>query len=85
MTTKGKLTKSQIFEFLEDHFGLGKNSILESSRLEEGLGLDSLDKIELLMELEDKTGYEVPDKEAVGLKTVGDVLSYLKSKGFLEP
>jgi acyl carrier protein len=47
----------------------------------EDLGADSLDTVELVMAFEEEFGADIPDEDAEKLKTVGDVLNYLKSKG----
>jgi acyl carrier protein len=44
------------------------------------LNLDSLDIVELMMKLEDETGIEIPESEAEKLKTVGNVLDFIKNK-----
>ncbi|MCA9450510.1 MAG: acyl carrier protein [Candidatus Omnitrophica bacterium] len=45
------------------------------------LGADSLDQVELVMELEEEFGVdEIPEEEAAQLKTVGDVINYVKEK-----
>ena len=47
----------------------------------EDLGADSLDTVELVMAFEEEFGADIPDEDAEKLKTVGNVLEYLKSKG----
>ncbi|MFO1490119.1 MAG: acyl carrier protein [Kiritimatiellia bacterium] len=47
----------------------------------EDLGADSLDTVELVMAFEEEFGADIPDEDAEKLKTVGNVLDYLKSKG----
>lgn len=45
------------------------------------LGADSLDQVELVMELEEQFGVdEIPEEEAAQLKTVGDVIRYVTEK-----
>ena len=44
------------------------------------LNLDSLDIVELMMKMEDEFGIEIPEEDAEGLKSVKDVISYIKSK-----
>ena len=45
------------------------------------LGADSLDQVELVMELEEQFGVdEIPEEEAAALKTVGDVIKYVTEK-----
>lgn len=45
------------------------------------LGADSLDQVELVMELEEQFSVdEIPEDEAAQLKTVGDVVKYVTEK-----
>ena len=46
----------------------------------EDLGADSLDTVELVMEFEKEFNIDIPDEDAEKLRTVGDALTYLKSK-----
>ncbi|MDP2872395.1 MAG: acyl carrier protein [Bacillota bacterium] len=50
------------------------------SRLIEDLGGDSLDMLELIMSLEERFGIEVPDEDAEYIKTVRDVVEYVKKR-----
>jgi acyl carrier protein len=43
------------------------------------LGADSLDVVELLMNLEDSTGKTIPEEKVAGIKTVADVVAVLQS------
>ena len=49
------------------------------SRFTEELGADSLDKITLLMALEDEFGGSISDHDATGLTTVNSVIEYIHS------
>lgn len=44
------------------------------------LNLDSLDMVELMMKMEDEFGIEIPEDDTEKLKTIKDVVAYLKSK-----
>lgn len=57
----------------------GREISLES-RLVEDLGGDSLDMLELIMSLEERFGIEVPDEDAEHIKTVRDVVDYVKKR-----
>lgn len=46
----------------------------------EDLGADSLDTVELIMDLEEHFGIEIPDEEAEKLKTVQDAVDYITAK-----
>jgi acyl carrier protein len=41
------------------------------------LGVDSLDIVELVMELEEEFGITIPDDQAEKLKTLGDVIDFI--------
>jgi len=51
----------------------------EASFIDE-LGADSLDTVEMIMEIEDEFGIEIPDEDAEKLQTVGDAIEYVKRK-----
>jgi len=53
-------------------------SITEESRLIEDLKADSLDIVELIMDLEQEYGIEIPDDDLPGIRTVGDIVNFLK-------
>ncbi len=57
-------------------------SILRPStdRLKEEVGLDSLDAVELILNLQEAFDLTIPDKEAQQLKTVGDVIEYVRGR-----
>ena len=52
--------------------------ITPQARISEDLGADSLDTVELVMAFEEEYGIEIPDEKAEALRTVGDVIKYLK-------
>ena len=58
----------------------GHKELADHVALEDDLGLDSLDCIELTMTFEEEFGLEIPDEEAEAWETVGDIVAYLKGK-----
>lgn len=42
------------------------------------LGADSLDIVELIMELEEEFGIEIPDEDAEKIRTVADAVKYIE-------
>jgi acyl carrier protein len=44
------------------------------------LGADSLDIVELVMTMEEEFDLEIPDEDAEKIKTVNDVVNYIKAK-----
>ncbi len=55
--------------------------ITEKSSFKDDLGIDSLDLFELIMAFEEEYGIEIPAEELEEIKTVGDMMAYLQSKG----
>jgi acyl carrier protein len=54
--------------------------LLEASFIDD-LGADSLDIVELLMEMEEAFGVEIADEELEKIRTIKDVIDFLKKKG----
>ena len=54
--------------------------VVEASFIDD-LGADSLDLVELIMEMEETFDVQIADNELEKIRTIGDVLDYLKSKG----
>ncbi len=50
---------------------------LEAS-LKDDLGADSLDAVEIVMDIEDEFGVEIDDTKAEAISTVGDLVSYIE-------
>ena len=51
-----------------------------SSQLREELGLDSMDTIELVFQLEENFNIQISDDDIMGFKTVDDVTQYIEKK-----
>src|SRR5262245_30822806 len=70
--------------WFRDRLGRDSGTVAErimlSSSFGEDLGLDSLDLAELIMELEDEFDIQVPDDEALRIKTVADAIRYLSER-----
>mgnify|MGYP001020003165 CR=1 FL=1 len=45
------------------------------------LSADSLDLVELIMEMEENFGLQISDDDLAKIRTIGDVIAYMKSKG----
>jgi len=52
--------------------------ITPESRLVEDLGADSIDAVQLVMEIESEFGVTIPDEELAALKTVGDLVGCIQ-------
>jgi acyl carrier protein len=60
--------------FLGDRLGVDKGQLTRSTSFIEDVGADSLDIVELVMELEEEFGVTLPDDQAEKIKTVGDAV-----------
>lgn len=71
---------TRVRELIAAQLNIPVDSIKVESRLIEDLKADSLDIVELIMALEEFFNVEIPDEDLSGIKTVGDVVSYIESK-----
>lgn len=68
---------NQLFELLAEHTGKDMSEITPEATFE-SLGIDSLDTVELLMNLEEKMGFEFELDRKVS--TVGEMIAFLEEK-----
>jgi len=72
-------TFDKVKDIVLDKLGTEENKITEAASFMDDLGADSLDTVELIMEMEEEFGIEIPDEEAEKLATVGDAVKYIDS------
>lgn len=74
---------SQILErvtrIVVDRLGVDESEITLEASFKDDLGADSLDTVELIMELEDAFDIEISDGDAEKVQTVGDVVRYIEA------
>ena len=68
-------TFDKVKDIIIDKLGAEEDKITEKASFMDDLGADSLDTVELIMELEEEFGLEIPDEEAEKLATVGDAVT----------
>ena len=69
--------EAKVKSIIAEQLGVSEDEIKPGSSFIEDLGADSLDIVELIMAMEDEFGFEIPDEEAEGIRTVGDAVTYI--------
>ncbi len=69
----------KIKAILSEQFDVEEENINPETTLQDDLGADSLDVVDLLMSIEDEFEVEIPDAEVENIKTVGNLVEYIES------
>ncbi len=72
--------EAKVIEIVAEQMSVNKGEITRNTSFVNDLNADSLDTVELVMELEDEFDMTIPDEEAEKLKTVGEAIDYIKNK-----
>ena len=70
--------EEKIIALIAEKLGKKKTEIKLTTNLVEDLGADSLDVVELVMTFEDEFGVSLPDEDVSKMRTVQDVVDYIK-------
>lgn len=78
MSDKNK-TLEKVSEIIDTVLGFTSDEITLESNIENDLGADSLDKVELIIECEKAFDIQIPDEKAESVQTIGDVVNLIDS------
>ena len=70
----------KVKNILAEQFDVEEDSITAETNLQEDLGADSLDVVDLVMSFEEEFDIEIPDDQVEKIKTVGDIVKFIEEK-----
>jgi len=70
----------RVKKIIVDRLDVEEDKITLEASFKDDLGADSLDIVELVMELEDEFELEISDEDAEKINRVGEVVDYIKSQ-----
>jgi acyl carrier protein len=74
------MTFEKVKKIILDCLKCDEENVVLSADLQNDLGADSLDGVELIMALEDEFGVTFPEDAAVNIRTVEDIVNYIESR-----
>lgn len=72
--------KEKIIEILMEQLDLERDEIKDNSNFVDDFEMDSLDMMELVIEMEKATGIKVENEKLIDIKTVGDLFTYAEGQ-----
>ena len=73
-------TEERVRTIICDQLAVEAEKVKPAASFIEDLGADSLDIVELVMMMEEEFDMEIPDEDAEKIKSVGDVITYVKAR-----
>lgn len=71
----------RIKEMLVEQLGVDENDVTMEASFQDDLDADSLDLVELIMEMEDSFGIKISDEQAEKIRTVGQAVEFVAANG----
>jgi acyl carrier protein len=70
--------EEKVKQIIVDQLGVEVSDVTPAASFVDDLGADSLDRVELVMALEETFGVEIPDEDAEKIATVQDAVDYIQ-------
>ena len=70
--------EEKVKAIIVDKLGVDESEVVAEANFTQDLGADSLDTVELIMELEKAFGIQIPDDAAEKIATVGDAIKFIE-------
>jgi acyl carrier protein len=72
--------EEKVVNIVVDKLGVDRAEVTPDAVFVDDLGADSLDLVELIMAMEEEFGFEIADEEAEKMRTVQDVINFIKAR-----
>lgn len=72
--------KQRVTEVIVKKLGVEESQVTETANFTKDLGADSLDTVELIMELDNEFNISIEESEAGNIQTVSDVIKFIEAK-----
>jgi acyl carrier protein len=71
--------QERVIDIVSEQLGVDKEKVTPETSFVNDLGADSLDTVELVMELEEEFDITIPDDSADNIQTVGQAVHYIEA------
>lgn len=69
----------KVKELIVDQLGVEEDIVTSDASIQDDLGADSLDIVDLIQTIEDEYNLSIPDEAVENIKTVGDIVAYIEN------
>ncbi|MBO5343649.1 MAG: acyl carrier protein [Ruminococcus sp.] len=69
----------KVKELIVDQLGADEDAVTSEASIQDDLGADSLDIVDLIQTIEDEYDLSIPDEAVESIKTVGDIVAYIEN------
>lgn len=68
----------KVKELVAEQLDVDADTVTVASNIQDDLGADSLDVVDLVMSIEEEFEMDIPDEAVANIKTVGDIVKYIE-------
>jgi acyl carrier protein len=72
--------EEKVIEIIMEQLDVTKEQCVPEASFIDDLGADSLDLVELIMEMEENFGVEISDEELQNIRTIQDVINFIRAR-----
>ena len=72
--------EERVIDIVVETLAVDRGQITRTTSFVEDVGADSLDVVELVMELEEEFDIQIPDEQAAKIRTVGEAIEYIEKE-----